>query len=298
MTVYELQLKHLSEKARPWCNTRLGFPCKAGPSSSDSEGDLAASRSSQGDCVLFNALLAFSGVEEALGYIPACIAEDGRPVRSPDLVLTPPQEDGFSKDMLLGVLLWTLVSRDPAPLERLIGYVNRTGCLCPKSSDRRCTLTPQMTYLTNKVAKHVGSKARLKGAWLPGWLFTTLEVASALVTPLGYQCHLLSVKALICKLLSGDSSNQTVSAILAKRDAGKSLAVVPKVLALRDSQNPWFFWLDGQEEKAALTLLSLNVQPGKGSQWSWERDSAEKAWYDSMGWDMLFLTNLLLRKQD
>ena len=264
--MYELQLKHLSEKARPWCNTRLGFPCK--------------SNNDCGDMVLFNALLAFSGVEEALGYVPACIAEDGRPVRSPDLVLTPPQEDGFSKDMLLGVLLWTLVSRDPAPLERLIGYVNRTGCLCPSASDRRCTLTPQMKYLTNAVSKHVGSKARLKGAWMPGWLFSALEVASALVTPLGYQCHLLSVKALICNLIFSQSSG------------------VPGILARRDSGNPWFLWLDGQDEKAALTLLSMNLKPGNGSQWSWERDSAEKAWYDSMGWDVLFLTNLLLRKQD
>jgi len=274
--MYELQLKHLQEKARPWCNTRLGFPCKASPG--DSEGvSLVETRSAQGDCVLFNALLSFSGIEEALGYTPACIAPDGRPVRSPDLLSEPSERDGFSKDMLLGVLLWTLVSRDPAPLERLIGYVNKTGCLCPKSSDRRCTLTPQMTYLTNQVAKAVGCKARLKGAWMPGWLFSALEVASALVTPLGYQCHLLSVKALICKLL------------------GQSVAVVPKVLARRDSQNPWFLWLDGQEEKAALTLLSLNIQPGRGSQWSWERDSAEKAWHDSMGWDVIFLCRLLLK---
>lgn len=267
--MYSLQLKHLSEKARPWCNTRLGFPAKSG-----------TEPSSQGDCVLFSALLSFSGVEgEANAYVPACIAPDGRPVRSPDLVDKEPNLDGFSKDMLLGVLLWTIVSRDPAPLERLIGYVNRTGCLCPKSSDRRCTLTPQMTYLTNKVAKHVGSKARLKGDWLPGWLFSALEVASALVTPLGYQCHLISVKALICNLIFTYSSNQTVCAILAKRDAG----------------NPWFLWLDGQHDKAALTLLSLNVQPGRGHQWSWERDSAEKAWKDSMGWDVIFLCNLLLK---
>jgi hypothetical protein len=226
--------------------------------------------------VLFNGLLSYAGVEEALGYVPACIAEDGRPVRSPDLLSEPSERDGFSKDMLLGVLLWTLVSRDPAPLERLIGYVNRTGCLCPKASDRRCTLTPQMKYLTNAVSAAVGCASRLTGAWLPSWLFFSLEAVSALVTPLGYQCHLLSVKALVMQLLGHSSS-------------------VPGILARRDSGNPWFLWLDGQEEKAALTLLSMNIQPGKGSQWSWERDSAEKAWHDSMGWDALFLTNLLLK---
>jgi hypothetical protein len=260
--MYSLQLKHLSEKARPWTSSKLGFPSKSG-------GDC-------GDMVLFNGLLSYAGVEEALGYVPACIAPDGRPVRSPDLVLTPPQEDGFSKDMLLGVLLWTLVSRDPAPLERLIGYVNRTGCLCPKASDRRCTLTPQMTYLTNQVAKAVGCKARLKGDWMPGFLFSALEIASALVTPLGYQCHLLSVKALVMRLLGHSSS-------------------VPGILARRDSGNPWFLYLAGDKEKAALTLLSLNVQPGRGHQWSWERDSAEKAWHDSMGHDVIFLCRLLLK---
>ena len=261
--MYEMQLRYLQEKARPWTSSKLGFPCKAG-------GDC-------GDMVLFSALMTYAGIEEAAGYIPLCIAPDGRPVRSPDLVSTEPDLDGFSKDMLLGVLLWTLVSRDPAPLERLIGYVNRTGCLCPSASDRRCTLTPQMKYLTNAVSKHVGSKARLQGAWMPGFLFAALEIASALVTPLGYQCHLLSVKALICNLIFSQSSG------------------VPGILARRDSGNPWFLWLDGQEEKAALTLLSLDIQPGRGSQWSWERDSAEKAWKDSMGWDVIFLCNLLLK---
>jgi hypothetical protein len=82
--MYSLQLKYLQEKARPWCNTRLGFPAKSGTEPSSSEGDLAASRSSQGDMVLFNALLTYAGIEEAAGYIPLCIALDGRPVRSPE----------------------------------------------------------------------------------------------------------------------------------------------------------------------------------------------------------------------
>ena len=265
--MYELQLKHLSEKARPWCNTRLGFPAKAGQE-----------QSSQGDMVLFNGLLSYAGVEEALGYVPACIASDGRPVRSPDLVLAEPDLDGFSKDMLLGVLLWTMVSRDPAPLDRLIGYINRTGCLCEKASDRRCTLTPQMTYLTNQVAKAVGCTGRLKGAWMPGWLFAALEVASAFATPLGYQCHLISVKALISGLL------------------GNVGTTVPATLARRDPANPWFLWLADRHDQAAQTLLSMNVQPGRGHQWAWERDSKERAWHDSMGWDLLFLCKLLSRE--
>ena len=229
--------------------------------------------------VLFNALLTYAGLEDAIAYIPACIAEDGRPVRSPDLREAPPETDAFSKDMLLGVLLWTLVTRNPAPLERLIGYVNKTGCLCPKSSDRRCTLTPQMTYLVNRTGSAVGCVNRLKGDWLPGWLFAALEIASALVTPLGYQCHLISVKSLIVRLL------------------GKESQLVPDILARRDSGNPWFLYLAGDKDRAALTLLSINVQPGNGRQWAWERDSAEKAWHDSMGWDIVFLCELLSREE-
>lgn len=274
MTVYSLQLKHLADKARPWCNTRLGFPSKR----YGAGGDLAASRSAQGDCVLFSALMTYAGLSEAIAYVPACIAEDGKPVRSPDRIAEPDSVDAFSKDMLLGVLLWTLVVRDPEPLEKLIGYINRTGCLCAKASDRRCTMTPQMTYLTNRVAKAVGCASRLKGDWLPGWLFSALELASALVTPLGYQCHLISVKALICQLL------------------GEPFAAVSKTLARRDSKNPWFVFLAGRHELAAQKVLELDVQPGQGHQWSWERDSAEKAWLDSMGWDVVFLCNLLMKE--
>jgi len=271
--MYSLQLRTLSDKARPWCNARLGFPAKRG-----------TEPSSQGDCVLFSALLTFAGIEEARGYVPACIAPDGRPVRSPDLVDLPSETDGFSKDMLLGVLLWTLVTQDPAPLDRLIGYINRTGCLCEKASDRRCTLTPQMTYLTNKVAASVGCAARLKGDWLPGWLFSALEVASALATPLGYQCHLISVKSLIVRLLGKES-----------QFLGQSSGV-PRILADRDSANPWFLFLAGRHDQAAQTVLSMNVQPGRGHQWAWERDSKEQAWHDSMGWDIVFLCELLSRE--
>ena len=263
--MYSLQLKHLADKARPWCNTRLGFPAKSG-----------TERSSQGDCVLFSALMTYAGIEEAIAYIPACIAPDGRPVRSPDLVTEEPDLDGFSKDMLLGVLLWTLVVRDPEPLDRLIGYIERTGCLCPKASDRRCTMTPQMRYLTNRVAQAVGCTGRLSGAWMPTVLFWSLEWLSALFTPLGYQCHLVSVKALVMKLLGS-------------WDAGAA-----EILARRDSGNPWFLYLAGDTDRAALSLLSLDVQPGGGHQWSWERDSAEKAWHDSMGWDVISLCNFLL----
>jgi len=265
---YEMQLRYLQEKARPWCNTRLGFPAKSG-----------TEPAAQGDCVLFNALLTFAGVPEAVGYIPACIAPDGRPVRSPDLVDLPSETNGFSKDMLLGVLLSTLVTRDPAPLDRLIGYINRTGCLCEKASDRRCTMTPQVTYLTNQVAKAVGCTGRLKKDWMPGWLFSALEVASALVTPLGYQCHLISVKALICKLL------------------GEEATAVPATLYRRDPGNVWFLFLAGHHDLAAQKVLELDVQPGQGHQWSWERDSAEAAWKDSMGWDIVFLCNLLIKDQ-
>lgn len=261
---YPTQLKTLKTKASFWCNSRFGFPSKRG-----------ITKSAQGDCVLFNALLTFAEVPEARNYIRVCIGPDGRPVRSPDLIAMPSEEDGFSKDMLLGVLLWTLVTRDPAPISRLIKYINRTGCLCEKASDRRCTMTPQMTYLTNRVAKEVGCTERLKNDWLFSWVFIALEIISALVTPLGYQCHLISVKALIWRLLGSKSQ------------------VIPNILVKRDPSNPWFIYLSGDKDQAAKTLLRLNPQAGKGSQWSWERDTAEAAWKDSMGWDVIFLCNLL-----
>ena len=113
--MYRLQLQTLSEKARPWSHARLGFPSKSG-----------TEPSAQGDCVLFNALLTFAGVKDAIAYIPACIAEDGRPVRSPDLREAPSETDGFSKDMLLGVLLWTLVTRNQVVLFLLNNPLNST----------------------------------------------------------------------------------------------------------------------------------------------------------------------------
>lgn len=261
---HQLQLlKTIRQKSISWAPTTDNFPSKA--------------NQDQGDCVLFNGLLTYSGYMQASQYIPLSISDDGRPTRSPRLANKEPELDGFSKDMLLGILLYSLKTNDPKPLQKVMQYVKKTGCLCPKSSDNRCKITPTIAHLTNQVAKKLGIKERLF-TYINAPIFSLLEYATASFSPLGYQLHLVAVKTLIRQELGEDCSHTVAK--LNERD-----------------KNPFFVYLSGDKEKS----FELLVERTKGDmnprrfQWAWEREDAEAAYKDSMGWDTVFMCNLLLK---
>jgi len=260
------QLKTLRQMSLSWAPIMDNFPSKAGNI-----------ESSQGDCVLFNGLLTYSGYMQAAQYIPLSISDDGRPTRSPRLANKEPDIDGFSKDMLIGILLYSLKTNDPKPLQKVMKYVNKTGCLCPKSTDRRCKITPTIAHLTNQVAKKLGIKERLF-TYINGPIFSLLEYTTAAFNPLGYQLHLVAVKTLIRQAL-GEDCSRTV-AKLNERDT-----------------NSFFVYLSGDKVKSYELLVErVNglSNPNK-SQWAWEREDKEAAYKDSMGWDVVFMCNLLLK---
>jgi hypothetical protein len=257
------RLKTLRQVSLSWAPTTDNFPSKA--------------NQNQGDMVLFNGLLTYSGYMQAGPYIPASISDDGRPTRSPRLANAEPELDGFSKDMLLGILLYSVKTKDSKPLQKVMQYVKKTGCLCPKSSDNRCKITPTIAYLTNKVAKHLGIKERLF-TYLNGPLFSLLEWTAASFNPKGYQLHLVAVKTLIRQEL-GEDCYSTVEK-LNERDI-----------------NPFFVYLSGDKVKSYELLVErVSGLPNPSKfQWSWEREDSEKAYNESMGWDTVFMCNMLLK---
>jgi len=62
--------------------------------------------------------------------------------------------------------------------------------------------------------------------------------------------------------------------------------------------NPFFLWTAGKNSEAKEAIIQMqppNPQPPhKRTQWSWERDYASKAWFDTFGWDFVAVINLLL----
>jgi hypothetical protein len=76
---------------------------------------------------------------------------------------------------------------------------------------------------------------------------------------------------------------------------------IAQILAQREPLNPFFRYLnEGPSENLQATLLNYCPQSGQtseelGRQWAWERSSSEEAWRVSMGWDCVFMANLLLK---
>lgn len=261
---HQLQkLKTLRQVSLSWAPVTDGLPSKA--------------NNNCGDMVLFNGLLYYSGLLQAGNYIKKSISDDGRPTRSPRLANQEPELDGFSKDMLLGILLYSLKSNDPIVLKKVIQYVKKTGCLCPKSSDNRCKITPTIAYLVNKVAKHLGIEEKLF-TYLNTPFFSLLEWSAAKFNPLGYQLHLVAVKTLI------------------RQELGEDCSGTVKVLNKRD-KNPFFVYLSEDKVKSYELLIERvdGTRNSNKNQWSWEREDREAAYKDSMGWDVVFMCNLLLK---
>jgi hypothetical protein len=61
--------------------------------------------------------------------------------------------------------------------------------------------------------------------------------------------------------------------------------------------NPFFVYLSGDKVKSYELLVERvdGLSNPRKFQWSWEREDAEKAYKDSMGWDVVFMCNMLLK---
>ena len=97
--------------------------------------------------------------------------------------------------------------------------------------------------------------------------------------PLGYQLNLVVNAAWIAY----KTGNETRATYLAAKNA-----------YLRQQDNPWFCVVHmGPTEECAQKALAIWPQETeRKSQWSFERDTAEGAITDSMGWEFIFLAAL------
>jgi hypothetical protein len=69
----------------------------------------------------------------------------------------------------------------------------------------------------------------------------------------------------------------------------------------RQPGNPFFRYLwQGPSDEVEAQVLALCPNEGtaweRKFQWSWERADDSEAWRESMGWDCVFMANLLLAR--
>lgn len=234
-----------------------------------------------GDATLFNGLLCASGEELGCRSVKLAQGRDGRMWRSPRRV-NRDTENSFSRDMGLGVLLYVIAKHDTKAMKSWRQYVARAGKLCPDATDNRCDTTPLFRHLFNDVAKAVGAwrypgeDDHDEGAGDDVTLFLSAKYGE-----LGYAAHLVAVEIYLKRALG-----QTTS----------TLEAATKALLDRQPQNLFFRWLANSDTTELRTLLNQRLPKGAadvGNQWQFEREDGEQAWQQSMGWDYVFLFNLL-----
>lgn len=255
-----------------------------------------------GDMALFGGLLCASGDERGCSLVRDSQGPDGRwwrsPRRNPGNLGRP---NSFSRDMAFGVMLYLAKTRDRGAASRWLQWIedNRPcisrnplggGCLvkglhrfCTDDQDLRCTLTTANWGVMGRVfaALDLPRTAEMRLNALADTEALKLKARQA--EP-GYELHLAAVEVLLRQTLE-------VTPDARLEVAGR--------LVDRQPANPYFaYLLRGPSEQDRLKLRDLCPKPeshgdSRRFQWSWERDTASRAWLESMAWDCLFLDNLL-----
>lgn len=268
----------------PFCE---GFPAKDG--------------CDDGDATLFNGLLCATGVSEGCEAVQRAQSGDGRWWRSPRRVDgNLGQGRSFSRDMALGVLLYLTTTGDRDAANRWLDWMERNrpctvrnpitgGCtirglhrFCPDDENQICTVTPNVWALMGDVWDHLGL-GRHPNMQQFGGAYVTAAVAEATNAPVGYELHLKGVSAFILKRLNkrGSTTNEVASRLVGRQPG-----------------NPFFRYLsEGFSPTAREQVLAVCPRVDaeiswQKRQWTWERDTGEEAWRETMLWDCLFAAEL------
>jgi len=233
---------------------------------------------SKDNCSDGDALAHGIGYLAAVGFEPSKQAlidsvKNGYVERSPKRYDT---EDASSRDQFLGFLAGQL-SGDKRWLE-VKRHVLETNKLCDPASDGRCNMTPTVKALIGHVHTFLGYPTDLELKWSTFW-FPSVLLGQSGTVPFGYQLNLV-VNAAWIAYKTGNETNSTYLAV--------------KNAYLRQQDNPWFcvVYLGPDESCAQKALAIWPEETEHKTQWSFERDTAEGAVKDSMGWEFIFLASL------
>jgi hypothetical protein len=274
---------HAQPMEKPLASWRSWAPlCQGYPSKGNCD---------DGDATLFSGLLCLAGEEKGCQAVKAAQDTAGKFWRSPRRVGVD-TSNSFSRDMALGVLSYLLATRDTSAAQAWIKWIDqnsvcqlnvggvcqlRTYRFCRDENDGRCFITPGMWSMMRRVWENLELPLHKEMKTIGEQTLVT-EAEQA---PLGYALHL---KAVIFFLY---------------QKIGKNFAFewdLINTIAERQPDNLFFQYLhEGSSPRLqeALRNLCPREAPEETKQWTWERDTAENAQRDSMGWDCIFLGRLL-----
>jgi len=266
------QLKALKTTVLPWAVTcesnGIQYACEEG---------------SDGDSLLFMGLLCLSGQGSQCTAIPHAIDLDGTLWRAPSRTSWP--KGNFSRDMMLGLFAYFIKNpHDKSQLKLFYDYLKDNDNKLCDAVDDRCDMNPYIYRTMWTILGNIWEKAGFTPTWemkQAAWGDDTLLNIGSNVMPGGFQQHLVAVELYLRREMN--TWNDTL-----QQAANK--------LASRQPENPFFEYIaHGATKKAAASTLKYcpTKRPTPAKQWWPQRDIAEKAYLNSMGWDCIFLVNLL-----
>jgi len=177
-------------------------------------------------------------------------AADGRWWRNPTAAVSGDPKNSFSRDMLMGVFDYVLVSNDKAAFQRFFNYIRSHGNrMCNDATDNRCQLVPSTWGLFSMVKSRLG----IARAFWEKLAEATVDIdvfAAAATAPKGYQMQLVSHHLIVRRAMGQNSS--------AMRQAARRIAS-------RQPLNPLFrFLAEGSSEEAASLAMEI-CRPTRGA---------------------------------
>lgn len=287
-----LEAQTLDERIDHWRSQVARF-CGEHPAKDDCD---------DGDSVIFNGLLCLSGEEVGCETVRSSQDAAGQFWRSPR---RKPgnlgERNSFSRDQTLGVLLYLATARDQGAAIRWMDWIERNktcsiknpingDCIvtlyrvCRDADGEICTISPALWGLMKRVWERIGLEPSGVMRSFENADVSELELAAADREEPGYRLHLKGVASLL-----RISMNESLA---------RSRLIAQKLFQ-RQAGNPFFRVLaEGPSEAVLDRVIELCPKPGndldfRRHQWTWERADSDEAWRESMGWECVFIGNLL-----
>lgn len=259
----------------------------------------------QGDLALFAGMLCLSGDTARCEDVRRSQAGDGSWWRAPKRIGETGQPV-FSRDQTMGLMAYFTATRERTSAQHWVDWVVNNGrkwpdtsplheeaippgmtffSVCKSDFHINCLVTPPLWGFIGRVWQWMGMDPTSQmhaGAILDG--DETALVGEVILPQKPYERHLAAVEVLIRRMVGRHGFGVTKAAnILAKHEPNNSL---------------FRFLSEGPTEAVAkLTLAQCPAQPlvSEPGDWLWMADNPPaEPFRTSMGWDCIFMTNLLL----
>lgn len=264
------ELAELRESIRPWA-TRCyeDFPCQH----------------NDDHVTLYAGALCLSGETFACDIARASQDDSGRIWRSPrqDEIR---ERNTSSRDMFVGMLMyWTQVG-DTNSAWKAYQYLSANDWkLCPNAKDNRCEMDPKQYKVAWQTYKNTFQRMGLKPTPTMNKAAKggdNVLLGQVKLSKPGYQLHLSALQIWARQVMDRDSSKTDKAA---------------RILVDRQPTNPFFRYIAGDIDRAKQIVWEQcpREQTADPIHWKWAHRDEVRDDRDSMGWDCIFMINLLLR---